>query len=248
MGSWNADAFSGALTWCPDGGTPGTTAPPPQVVAGSASSGYSNGGAADVAVASASAEAKTGGSTTGGGKAEDLFADWYGDSSAPDPSASAAREDGDYERQMSNLMADDEGEDGVAQLEQAMESMEVDAGDDVDDYETAVAKHEKVEDDIERGAELLSKMLCDNEAFIEACEAAFSSVAAPPKQVGDEKQLWTVADLKKALNHICQQVELEDVDDEEANDLFDGPMEMSLFYSLAKEFFSSWSRTLTMGI
>mmetsp|Transcript_16166 Transcript_16166/g.33676 ORF Transcript_16166/g.33676 Transcript_16166/m.33676 type:complete len:191 (-) Transcript_16166:223-795(-) len=92
----------------------------------------------------------------------------------------------------------------------------------------------------------LQALLRDNAAFFEACEEATLN-AVGPSQPG-EVQLRSAANLRVALSHICARCGIEEVDEEEADDLFDGPMDPGVFYQLAREYFSSLSRTLTMAV
>lgn len=92
----------------------------------------------------------------------------------------------------------------------------------------------------------LQALLRDNAAFFEACEAAVQHAVGRPEH--GEPQLQSAGDLRGALSHVCRRCRIEEVDEEEAGDLFDGPMYPGVFYQLAREYFSSLCRTLTMAV
>merc|ERR1712046_60046 len=81
----------------------------------------------------------------------------------------------------------------------------------------------KIDTEIDEGAEKLSALLCDSSAFYEACEAAVA-LAAVPVTIPTDLQLANAKELQKALNYICNRCQIEEVDDEEAEELFDEPM------------------------
>mmetsp|Transcript_96128 Transcript_96128/g.170589 ORF Transcript_96128/g.170589 Transcript_96128/m.170589 type:complete len:215 (-) Transcript_96128:90-734(-) len=92
----------------------------------------------------------------------------------------------------------------------------------------------------------LQALLCDNAAFFEACEEAILAASGQNDRVGC--QLQRVDTFQKAMNHICSRCGIEEVDREEARDLWDGPMDSGVFYQFAREYFSSLCRTLTMDM
>lgn len=96
----------------------------------------------------------------------------------------------------------------------------------------------------------LRDLLRDNAAFFEACEAAVLSTC-PAVRDGDcatRPMLGDAEAMRRAINQICQACEIEDVDAEEAVDLFDAPMDVGVFYQFALEYFSALSRTVSMGL
>mmetsp|Transcript_28815 Transcript_28815/g.52481 ORF Transcript_28815/g.52481 Transcript_28815/m.52481 type:complete len:194 (+) Transcript_28815:43-624(+) len=93
----------------------------------------------------------------------------------------------------------------------------------------------------------LRALLIDNGAFHDACQQAVQSTASTSLPVSSIT-LNDSAALQKALNYISNQCQIELVDEEEAADMFDGPMDASVFYQLAKEYFSALCRTLSMTL
>jgi len=103
-------------------------------------------------------------------------------------------------------------------------------------------------DELKAAVAALQKLLCDNAAFVEACEAAVLQVTG--KIDTSQAELRSATDLRDALNHIYAKCEIvmEEIDDDEAADLFDGPMDTGVFYQLAREYFGSLCRTLSMDL
>ncbi|CAE8617038.1 unnamed protein product [Polarella glacialis] len=98
----------------------------------------------------------------------------------------------------------------------------------------------------------LQALLCDNAGFFEACEAAVASVAGTNTTYTGQRpppgtnKLHTVGDLQSALNHMCMRYGVPEVDDAEAVELWDSPMDSGVFYQFAREYFSSLCRSLAM--
>mmetsp|Transcript_71738 Transcript_71738/g.232256 ORF Transcript_71738/g.232256 Transcript_71738/m.232256 type:complete len:83 (-) Transcript_71738:84-332(-) len=61
-------------------------------------------------------------------------------------------------------------------------------------------------------------------------------------------QLGSPSELREAMNSICRQCEMEEIDEAEAIDLYDGTMDAGVFYQIAHEYFSTLCRTLTMAV
>lgn len=109
------------------------------------------------------------------------------------------------------------------------------------------------DDELRASVEKLQALLRDNAAFHEACEAAFSAVESSrdiegARPITPRPQLNSKEELRLALNHICEGCGIEEVEEEEATDLYDGPMDAGVFYQLAREYFQSLCRTLTMAM
>lgn len=235
--SWNADAAAGTLAgWGTDDVdmTPPVSSSAAAPAAASSGAGYGGAEATSATVeASLSAAPSSGSAAPRADRAEDLFSDWYGDSSATATDTRGAEQDAN-ELENALLRAAEDDEAGNR------ESLD---HDDVDDLDAQI---EKITGDIDDNAERLSALLCDNAAFYEACEAAINSAAGPFSSPADA-QIKSVAQLQKALTYICVQCKIDPMDAEDARDLFDGPMQPSVFYGLAKEVFTSLSRTLHMS-
>jgi hypothetical protein len=90
----------------------------------------------------------------------------------------------------------------------------------------------------------LQALLLDNGAFFVACEEAMASAAAPASP--GQFKLQSAEELRTAMNHICDRCQIERVDEDEAQELYDEPMEASVFYETAREYFRSLVRMLTM--
>ncbi|CAL1152312.1 unnamed protein product [Cladocopium goreaui] len=90
----------------------------------------------------------------------------------------------------------------------------------------------------------LQALLRDNAAFFEVCNEAMKSAS----EQGTILQLSTVQSFSAALNYICNHCGIEPVEPEEADDLWDGPMDAGVFYQFAREYFGSLCRALTMDI
>eukprot|EP00933_Yihiella_yeosuensis_P066041 TRINITY_DN70108_c0_g1_i1.p1 TRINITY_DN70108_c0_g1~~TRINITY_DN70108_c0_g1_i1.p1 ORF type:complete len:202 (-),score=57.67 TRINITY_DN70108_c0_g1_i1:79-645(-) len=103
------------------------------------------------------------------------------------------------------------------------------------------------DEDLDADVKKLQALLADNAAFFEACEAAIAKLSINgPAVVPGSVVIHTVEQLRSALTHICELCAVEEVDEEEALDLWEGPMDSGVFYQYAKEYFSSLCRTLLM--
>lgn len=74
------------------------------------------------------------------------------------------------------------------------------------------------------------------------------SLQQPLQQQPLLPQLRSAEELQEALNHICRRCHIDLVDDDEAVDLFDGAMDLGVFYQFAREYFGTLCRTLTMTV
>merc|ERR1712187_12133 len=115
--------------------------------------------------------------------------------------------------------------------------------DDEDDEEEDAIR--MIEDELKANAEKLQALLRDNAAFYEACDDAVRGAGGPSPE-GDalSVQIRSKDEFRHALNKICIRCGIEEVDDEEADDLYDEPMDPGVFYQFAREYFGSLSRTL----
>eukprot|EP00439_Symbiodinium_sp_Y106_P085056 s180_g27.t1 len=91
----------------------------------------------------------------------------------------------------------------------------------------------------------LQALLCDTGALFEVCQHA---VLIATQSAAASSQLTSVEMLQIALNHICRHCGIDSVDREEADELWDGPMDVGVFYQFAREYFSSLCRVLTMDV
>ncbi|CAK8989866.1 unnamed protein product [Durusdinium trenchii] len=101
---------------------------------------------------------------------------------------------------------------------------------------------DEAEEDPKIDIEALQALLRDNAAFFEVCNEAVKLASDPPGQ------LSSVQSFSSALNHVCQRCEMEPVEPDEADDLWDGPMDVGVFYQFAREYFGSLCRALTMDL
>merc|ERR1712187_677831 len=110
--------------------------------------------------------------------------------------------------------------------------------DDEDDEEEDAIR--MIEDELKANAEKLQALLRDNAAFYEACDEAVRRCGGPNSD-GDAQsvQIRSKEEFQYALNTICTRCGIEEVEDEEADDLYDGPMDPGVFYQFAREYFSS---------
>ncbi|CAE7393422.1 unnamed protein product [Symbiodinium pilosum] len=92
----------------------------------------------------------------------------------------------------------------------------------------------------------LQALLCDNAALFEVCQRAVAIAGETLSEA--PSQLANVEMLQVALNHICQHCDIDLLEKEEADELWDGPMDLGVFYQFAREYFSSLCRVLTMDI
>jgi len=61
-------------------------------------------------------------------------------------------------------------------------------------------------------------------------------------------QILSSEELREALNIINKRCRIEAVNEEEADDLFDGPMDLGVFYQFAREYFGTLCRSLTLAV
>eukprot|EP00929_Paragymnodinium_shiwhaense_P069555 TRINITY_DN35077_c0_g1_i1.p1 TRINITY_DN35077_c0_g1~~TRINITY_DN35077_c0_g1_i1.p1 ORF type:complete len:259 (+),score=104.48 TRINITY_DN35077_c0_g1_i1:83-859(+) len=215
--------------------------------AAAASGGYGAGDSkeaplatAEAAAPAAAAKASTGASPAAAdakkeeaaARAEDLFADRSAtagasnDTAAPEAAAAAAASSdaaaaGNGGEDDDSSSEDEEDERLKALLKQADEELAVDT-------------------------KVLRELLRDNGEFMTACEEAFKFAGG---KIGvNGKPIETVEQLQKAMNHLCRRCVMEELDEEETMDIYDGPMDGGVFYQLAREYFDSLCHTLAMSV
>eukprot|EP00928_Gymnodinium_smaydae_P061849 TRINITY_DN45828_c0_g1_i1.p2 TRINITY_DN45828_c0_g1~~TRINITY_DN45828_c0_g1_i1.p2 ORF type:complete len:256 (-),score=87.35 TRINITY_DN45828_c0_g1_i1:6-773(-) len=140
--------------------------------------------------------------------------------------------------------------------------------DEEDDEEDDADMLAAVDDEVRANITALKALLSDNAAFYEACEAAVALAADTPGDSASASlipgypaeasagaavagvsrpQLRSKEALQRAMNSICERCGIEEFDEDEAKDMFDGhPMDSGVFYQVAREYFQSLVRTLTM--
>eukprot|EP00927_Polykrikos_kofoidii_P069774 TRINITY_DN65396_c0_g1_i1.p1 TRINITY_DN65396_c0_g1~~TRINITY_DN65396_c0_g1_i1.p1 ORF type:complete len:272 (-),score=63.12 TRINITY_DN65396_c0_g1_i1:104-817(-) len=237
MPSWDVDENSGTLNWCPTVATPAVASP-------TAVADASTGAPAVSAIAS-SEEAEShnaaGSQSTGSAavavvpapvdRADLLFED------APKIAVVAPAE-----------------QETTSDVAAPLEDKKVEDDDESSDDEEGDEFYLAAVDEMKASAQKLQALLADTAAFHEACEKA---IALPKAADGEKSPLTSNTldlsisspeDLRDAMNFICRKCDIEEVDDEEACELFDGPMDSGVFYCVAREYFSSLSRTLVMGM
>ncbi|CAE7243819.1 unnamed protein product [Symbiodinium microadriaticum] len=111
-------------------------------------------------------------------------------------------------------------------------------------YDVAKTPGDEEGDDVVDACKLQA-LLCDNGALFEVCQHA---VRIATQSGASSSQLTSVEMLQIALNHICRHCGIDSVDREEADELWDGPMDVGVFYQFAREYFSSLCRVLTMDV
>lgn len=92
----------------------------------------------------------------------------------------------------------------------------------------------------------LQELLLDSALFHEVCENAVNTVGTI--SASGPRELRSAEDLQKAINIILNRCGVEEMDEEEALDLYDEPMQGSVFYQLAHEYFKSFVRTVLMNV
>lgn len=190
-------------------------------------------------------------------RAEDLFADWYGEEDAPASPAEPEPE-------------------ALAAVAAAKAEAEAESSDDSDDSGTMRGTMQGID------VSQLQDLLRDQGVFFEACEGAVVIAAGSSGQQPRTTHQWgqqyqelqemqrrlsemesgqqqqqqqhhrpvlnNPEELKLALNTILRRCEMELVDDAEARDLFVDVMDAGVFYQVAREYFSTLCRTLTMAV
>mmetsp|Transcript_25091 Transcript_25091/g.45650 ORF Transcript_25091/g.45650 Transcript_25091/m.45650 type:complete len:240 (-) Transcript_25091:73-792(-) len=235
MSTWQVDAAAGTLDgWgepvasAAPAASAAPPAPDPAAVAPESGSGAADGSSAVEAASVATAPRK------GGDRAEDLFADWRGEEASAESCTAI--------KPAAQARAEEKAEDTQKEVEEADPEIDIAGAPELEDAEAAL---DAITADIEKSAEELSALLQDTAAFHEACQSAIKHAAkVKAEDVPGQAVLQTAEDLQKALNYISDPLGIEALDDEEAAGLFDGPMDMGFFYQLARDYFTSLSRTL----
>ncbi|CAE7262062.1 unnamed protein product [Symbiodinium sp. CCMP2456] len=111
-------------------------------------------------------------------------------------------------------------------------------------YDVAKAPGDEEGDDVVDACKLQA-LLCDNGALFEVCQHAV--------RIATEPIAWDRRGVAKQIrptlrNHVCRHCGIDSVDREEADELWDGPMDVGVFYQFAREYFSSLCRVLTMDV
>jgi len=127
--------------------------------------------------------------------------------------------------------------------------------DHIEDPELSAMLEKGVDGMMQEYVEKVRTLLRDQGAFNDLCEqgAVIATGAGKGSCVGGSQvpigglMLTTAEELRVALNCVCKRCELDEVDEEEAQEIFDGPMDVATFYLLAREYFASLCRTLSMN-